>query len=148
MRSAGGECRYLPSTCAAVHAQQAHGMRGAVEACSGAWQGTCHSCAAAQPLPRQCDMGQCGGGDPTNTSDSLAGTRVVGGLKFRFVSAGGRAACGIADDGQTYCWCGQSCVHVQQCYCAAAAAACSALLTDECVHGCRHTAGGRTMEAS
>lgn len=35
-----------------------------------------HNSAATRPSSRRCDKGQCGSGDPTNTSDSLAGTRV------------------------------------------------------------------------
>ncbi|KAI7844896.1 hypothetical protein COHA_001545 [Chlorella ohadii] len=51
-----------------------------------------------------CSEGECGSGDPTNTSDSVAGTRVVGGLSFQALSAGSQFTCGLTATGDAYCW--------------------------------------------
>lgn len=70
--------------------------------------------------------GQLGSGNPTNTSDSLEGVEVVGGLAFSPVVACGRdfacaitAANGTASN-DTYCWCAEQ--SGLQCYAVAAPA--------------------------
>jgi hypothetical protein len=68
--------------------------------------GTIHTCGVTTDYRAYCwglsGYGQLG--DGTTTSPRLTPVAVLGGLRFRHVSAQGATTCGVTTDNRAYCW--------------------------------------------
>ena len=109
-----GHRRALPPSCRDTGCLLPLAMPGEVARATSVTTGFGHACALANGGVAYCwgrnSMGQLGNGvrTPTTTPDSLSiartPVRVLGGLRFARLDAGGTFTCGTTTPGAVYCW--------------------------------------------